>query len=111
MDRISICELAEWQAAQRRYTLLDVRRAAVRAADGADLPGAAWRRPEDVFTWKEEIPRDRPVVVVCAHGHELSQGVAGTLRAMGLDARALIDGYAGWVAAGQPIVPLEKEVL
>jgi rhodanese-related sulfurtransferase len=110
MDRISLCELLEWQAAARRFTLLDVRRAQVRARDGAQIAGAEWRRPEDLFGWKDQVPRDRPVVVVCAHGHEISQGVAATLRAMGLDARFLIDGYAGWAAAGQPIVPIAAEV-
>lgn len=106
MDRISICELQDWQQAARRFTLLDVRRARVRVADAADLPGALWRDPEQLFAWKDEIPRDRPVVVYCAQGHEISQGVAGTLRAMGLDARHLIDGFSGWRAAGGVVQPL-----
>jgi rhodanese-related sulfurtransferase len=106
MDRISICELAEWREAGRAFTLIDLRRAKVRAADGADIPGSRWRDPEQLFTWKDEVPRDRPAILVCAHGHELSQGAAATLRAMGLDARALIDGFAGWQAAGRETVPL-----
>lgn len=106
MDRISICELAEWRAAGRGFTLIDVRREKVRRADAADIPGSQWLDPEKLFTWKDDIPRDRPVVFVCAHGHEISQGAAGTLRAMGLDARYLIDGFAGWKAAGQPLQPI-----
>ncbi len=102
MDRISICELAEWQAAARSFTLLDVRRASVRRADAAGIPGARWFDPEAVFTWKDSVPRDRPVVLCCAHGHEISQGIAATLAAMGLDARYLIDGFTGWREAGQP---------
>jgi len=105
MDRISICELAEWRDAARAFTLIDMRREKVRRADAADIPGALWRNPEDLFAWKDEVPRDRPAVLVCAHGHELSQGAAATLRAMGLDARYLIDGFAGWKAAGQPVAP------
>jgi thiosulfate sulfurtransferase len=46
--------------------------------------------------------------VVCAHGHELSQGAAATLRAMGLDARFLVDGYSGWKDSGRPTVPLKE---
>ncbi|MDH4873979.1 rhodanese-like domain-containing protein [Pseudomonas sp. BN515] len=102
MDRISICELAEWQAAARSFTLLDVRRASVRNADAAEIPGARWLDPEAVFTWKDSIPRDRPVALYCAHGHEISQGIAATLAAMGLDARYLIDGFTGWREAGRP---------
>lgn len=106
MDRISICELAEWRAAGRAFTLIDVRRARVRAADGADIPDSRWLDPEQLFTWKDEVPRDRPAIIICAHGHELSQGAAATLRAMGLDARALIDGFSGWKSAGRETVPL-----
>ncbi|MDH4563928.1 rhodanese-like domain-containing protein [Pseudomonas sp. BN411] len=102
MDRISICELAEWQASARSFSLLDVRRASVRSADAAEIPGARWLDPEAVFTWKDSIPRDRPVVLYCAHGHEISQGIAATLAAMGLDARYLIDGFTGWREAGRP---------
>lgn len=106
MDRISPCELAEWQSAQRTFTLLDVRRRAVRAADGAEVPGGRWLDPEQVFAWKDEIPRDRPALVYCAKGHEISQGIAATLAALGLDARFLVDGYAGWCAAKMPVNPL-----
>ncbi|MCQ4260877.1 rhodanese-like domain-containing protein [Stutzerimonas stutzeri] len=102
MSRISICELAEWQAADRTFTFLDLRRNGVRLADGVEIPGAQWRDPEDVFTWKDQVLRDRPVILYCAKGHEISQGIAATLEAMGLDARYLIDGFAGWHGAGRP---------
>lgn len=102
MNRISICELAEWQAAERAFNLLDVRRTGARLADAADIPGAHWRDPEQLFNWKDQVPRDRPVIVYCAKGHEISQGIAATLAAMGLDARYLIDGFAGWRSAGLP---------
>ena len=112
MDRITLVELEEWQRAGRTFTLLDVRRARVRATDNADIDGTEWRSPDGLFTWKDEVPRDRPVVVVCAHGHELSQGVAATLRAMGLDARYLVDGFCGWRDSGRPTVALStSEVL
>jgi len=110
MDKITSSELEEWQRAHRSFTLLDVRRAKVREADAADIPGTEWRLPDGLFTWKDEIRRDRPIVVVCAHGHELSQGAAATLRAMGLDARYLVDGFAGWRDSGRPTVPLTREV-
>lgn len=103
MSRITSCELIEWQAAGRTFTLLDVRREAARSADAAAIPDARWLEPEAVFAWKDSVPRDRPVVLYCAHGHEISQGIAATLEAMGLDARFLIDGFAGWREAGRPI--------
>ncbi len=45
MGRISIHELAEWQAAGRSFELLDVRRAIVRNADGAQIANAKWQDP------------------------------------------------------------------
>jgi len=109
MDRISIREFDFWRASGQSYSLLDVRREQVRRQDAAEIPGSHWRAPEELFTWKDEIARDRPAVVVCAHGHELSQGVAATLRALGLDARFLIDGYSGWRAAGLPTQAISGE--
>jgi thiosulfate sulfurtransferase len=106
MDKITAAELEEWQRSGRAFSLLDVRRAKVRASDGAALPASQWLDPEQLFTWKDEVPRDRPAILVCAHGHEISQGCAATLRAMGLDARALIDGFTGWRDSGRPVQPL-----
>ncbi|WP_275547887.1 rhodanese-like domain-containing protein [Pseudomonas sp. Marseille-Q0931] len=106
MERISIRELAEWQAAGRSFELLDVRRAIVRNADGAQIANAKWQDPELLFSWKDQVPRDRPVILYCAHGHEISQGSAATLWAMGLDARYLVDGFAGWREAKQPVCDL-----
>lgn len=109
MDRISPYELADWQSAGRTFTLLDVRREAVRAADGSALPGARWLDPEKVLTWKDAVPRDRPAVLYCAQGHEIGQGIAATLRALGLDARYLVDGFAGWRSARMPVQGLTTE--
>ena len=106
MTRISICELAQWQAAEQIFSLIDVRRASVRLADAAQIPGAQWRDPDALFDWKDQIPRDRPAIFYCAHGHEISQGCAATLAAMGLDARHLVDGFAGWRTADQVIESL-----
>ena len=101
MNRICISELAQWQATGQQFNLIDVRRASARLADAAQISGAQWRDPDALFTWKDQIPRDKPAILYCAHGHEISQGCAATLAAMGLDARYLIDGFAGWRTAGQ----------
>lgn len=104
MECIAVGELSEWVHARREFTLLDVRREKARVAAAADLPGAVWRRPEELFTWKDTVPVELPVILYCAHGHELSQGAAATLRALGLDARSLIGGFDGWRGARQPTV-------
>jgi rhodanese-related sulfurtransferase len=81
-------------------TLVDVRRAAAREADPRLIPGTVWRDPEQVDGWAHELPRDRPVVAYCVHGHEVSAGVVERLRALGFEAARLEGGFEGWKAAG-----------
>ena len=105
MSVITVAELALWQRGDFDFTLLDVRRAKARAADGSDIAGARWLDPARWLDWKDDIGSARPVVVYCAHGHEISQGLAAALRAMGVDARHLDGGISGWKAAGHPVQP------
>ena len=103
MSGITVAELALWQRGGFDFTLLDVRRAQARAADGSDIPGARWLDPALWLDWKNDIGSERPVVVYCAHGHEISQGLTAALRAMGVDARQLEGGITAWKAAEQPV--------
>ena len=82
--------------------LIDVRREARYAADDALIAGAGRRDPETVGTWMRDVPPNRPVVVYCVHGHEVSQGVAAALRAAGRDAAYLEGGIAEWCEQGLP---------
>jgi rhodanese-related sulfurtransferase len=51
----------------------------------------------------DEIPADRPLVVVCQVGQR-SELVAAMLAGRGLDAENLEGGLESWVAAGLPLV-------
>jgi thiosulfate sulfurtransferase len=104
MDTISITELAQWQAQGHAFTLLDVRRDSARNSDGTTIANAQWCNPAHWLDWKDQIRKGQPVVVVCAHGHEISQGLTTVLRVMGLNARYLEGGISGWKAAGLPTV-------
>jgi rhodanese-related sulfurtransferase len=76
--------------------VIDVRRNASFAADNRMIIGGIRRDPEDVQSWRQELPAGRAVVVCCVHGHEVSQGAAAALRSAGIDARYLEHGIAGW---------------
>jgi len=103
MSRITVPELALWQRGQLAFTLLDVRRAEKRRADGDEIAGTQWRDPARWLDWKDQIPAALPAVVYCAFGHEISQGLSAALRALGVDARHLEGGIAAWRDAARPV--------
>jgi len=87
--------------------VIDVRRAASFDSDDRMLVAAIRRDPVDVARWGAQLSTDKPVLVYCAHGQEVSQQTAVALRGIGLDARYLESGIAGWAEQG---LPLRKKV-
>ncbi len=84
--------------------LIDVRRAEAFAADPAMLAGATWRDPFAVLEWEKFLPRHRPVVLYCVHGHEISRNACAALRSAGIPASILAGGIEDARAAGLPTV-------
>jgi rhodanese-related sulfurtransferase len=82
--------------------MVDARKIPAFNQAGHCLPASLRIAPEDIDTAIASLPRARPIVVYCLHGHEVSQGVAGALRAAGLNARYLQGGVAAWEEAGLP---------
>jgi rhodanese-related sulfurtransferase len=82
--------------------VIDVRRAEAYGADDQLIVGASRRAPERVQEWLRELPPGRPIVAYCVHGHEVSQNVAGALRAAGLSANYLAGGISEWTEAQLP---------
>ena len=87
--------------------LIDVRRDDAFAADERMLVSARRWPPEQIGQWGHNLTGGRPVVVYCAHGHEVSQRAATVLRGAGIDARYLEAGITGWAELG---LPLRKKV-
>ncbi|MFN3984556.1 MAG: rhodanese-like domain-containing protein [Rhodocyclaceae bacterium] len=100
MSAITAPELALWQRGGLDFALLDVRRTEKRRSDGDHIPGDRWLDPASWLDWKDSIATDRPAVVYCAHGHEISQGLTAALRVIGVDARYLEGGIAAWRGVG-----------
>lgn len=93
---------AELQSAIRGRNppiVIDVRKDPAFKAATDMIAGALRREPDSVTAWTKELPGASTVVVYCAHGHELSQGVAKALDGFGIEARYLESGIeAGWKA-------------
>jgi rhodanese-related sulfurtransferase len=85
--------------------IIDVRRSDVFQAAHGLLPGlAAWQDATKAAEWSVALDRQRPIIVACKAGHELSQLAAAHLRSSGFDARVLAGGYLAWSEAGLPLV-------
>src|SRR5262249_25647648 len=82
--------------------VIDVRRAAPKAATDRLIVSASHHSPDQVAQWSKDLPKGRQVVVYCVHGHEVSQGVASALRGAGVDAAYLEGGIEGWIEKRLP---------
>ncbi len=82
---------------------IDVRRDDAFIADDSLIVGALRRRPDEVQVWGKKIPLQRPVIVYCKQGRDVSQGVCETLCHSGLQASYLEGGIAAWKTNGLPV--------
>ncbi|HEX7198110.1 MAG TPA: Fe-Mn family superoxide dismutase [Dongiaceae bacterium] len=74
------------------------------------IPGARFLTPEEVAPLAPSLPRDRPVVVYCIYGFQVSGEATSALRAQGLDAQRLAGGLAAWRAMAGPLAPLPSSI-
>ena len=102
---MSVSVLAERLNAGPAICLLDVRKAVALQSAGHRLAGAQWLDPALWLDWKDSVPADRPVIVYCAHGQEISQALTTALQVMGREVAFLEGGYAAWVQGGQAVTP------
>jgi Fe-Mn family superoxide dismutase len=72
------------------------------------IPGAMLHNPDAIDRWAGSLPRDRPTVVYCLFGFQVSGDAVTELRRRSYDARALRGSIAAWHAIGGPIVPLDR---
>src|SRR3954471_23127408 len=93
---VSFDELRSALGAPEPPLLIDVReRPAFRAATDM-ITGALRRDPEAVGLWAGTLPSASTAVVYCAHGREVSQGVAKALNERGIESRYLEGGIDVW---------------
>jgi rhodanese-related sulfurtransferase len=83
--------------------ILDVRRREIYDAAPGTIPTAQWRQPENHIDWTPALTGERPMVLACRYGHQLSQMVAADLRQRGIAAQVLEGGYEAWAVAGLPL--------
>jgi rhodanese-related sulfurtransferase len=96
---ISFSELQSSLGGGEPPLVIDVRRQPAFREASEMIRGALRREPEAVAQWAGTLPKAGSAVVYCAHGHEVSQGVAKTLGGHGIASRYLEGGIEdGWKA-------------
>jgi rhodanese-related sulfurtransferase len=89
--------------------VIDVRRSNVYEMAADVLPTAVWRNHREASAWASLYRGEGRVVVYCAHGEQVSQAAAATLRATGMDAYFLESGISGWLACRGATISREKQ--
>lgn len=100
---ISSAELAVLLENHAELTVLDLRRTADFEADAFMVPGARWLDPGAIDDWSTTLPRDREIVLYCAHGKSISNAALDKLLALGIKARFIEGGMDGWKDAGRAL--------
>ncbi len=101
---ISPQELWAVTARHERLRIFDVRRRPAIEAASRFIPGSRWRDHMRVADWAATQERDKPMVLACMHGHNVSQMTGATLRDNGFCARVLAGGVEGWLKQDLPSV-------
>jgi len=84
--------------------VIDVRRKDDYSADPQMIPNAAWKDPNLVTQWSDELPKDKKVVVYCVRGGSVSNAVLDHLLAKDVRACYIQGGIAAWKGQGGPLV-------
>jgi rhodanese-related sulfurtransferase len=98
---INIEDLKTMLEEKTDLTVLDVRRKADFDADEETVPGSAWRDPEKVGEWSQDLPQGKDVVIYCARGGSVSNKVLDHLLEKKIQARYLEGGITAWKEAGK----------
>jgi rhodanese-related sulfurtransferase len=100
---ITVSELAKLAGTARAPLLIDVRREQSFKSANDMIAGAIRCSPDNIGKLGDDLSERRPVVVYCAHGQEVSQGVASALAEKGVGASYLSGGIAAWVEQKLPV--------
>jgi rhodanese-related sulfurtransferase len=99
MQEIDVAGLKHQLDSGEETTLIDVREPAEYVE--ARVPGARLIPMGQLASRLDEVPKDRPVYVICRSGNR-SGAMGPLLDAHGYDSINVAGGTAGWVRAGYP---------
>ncbi|HET9031052.1 MAG TPA: rhodanese-like domain-containing protein [Candidatus Aquilonibacter sp.] len=103
MRNISVHDLARWRSEGTDFVLLDVREPY--EVQTASIPGSTVISMREIPQRLGELPRDKPIAVLCHHGGR-SERVASFLRSQGFSEVSNVDGgIDAYARAVDPAIP------
>jgi Fe-Mn family superoxide dismutase len=85
--------------------VLDLRRAADYDKDTLTMPSARRFDPDKIAEWSGALPKDKEILLFCAHGRSISNASVDYLTRNGYKARLIAGGFDAWKDAGGATVP------
>jgi rhodanese-related sulfurtransferase len=102
---ISHADLKKILAQPDGAVILDLRRNADYDKDTLTMPASRRFDPDKIADWSGALPKDKEILVFCAHGRSISDASVNYLTKNGYKARLVAGGFDTWKAAGGATVP------
>ena len=80
--------------------ILDLRRHADYDKDTVTMPTSRRFDPDKIAEWSGALPKDKEILLYCAHGGSISNASVDYLTKNGYKARLIAGGFDGWKDAG-----------
>lgn len=85
--------------------ILDLRRNSDYDKDTLTMPAARRFDPDKIAEWSGALPKDKEILLFCAHGRSISNASVDYLTKNGYKARLVAGGFDGWKDAGGATIP------
>ncbi len=85
--------------------ILDLRRDSDYDKDTVSVPSARRLHPDKIAEWSGSLPKDKEILLFCAHGRSISNASVDYLTKNGYKARLIAGGIDGWRNAGGTLAP------
>ena len=97
---ISYTDVKQQLAQPGAVTILDLRRNSDYDKDTLTMPSAKRFDPDKIAEGSGSLPKDKEIVLFCAHGRSISNAAVDHLTKAGYKARLVPGGFDAWKDAG-----------
>lgn len=102
---ISHADLRKVLSQSDSAVILDLRRDSDYDKDTVSIPSARRLHPDKIAEWSGSLPKDKEILLFCAHGRSISNASVDYLTKNGYKARLIAGGIDGWRDAGGTMAP------